>query len=300
MSRQILIVEDELFLLRTLTRALSSLTEYEVAGVDSVQQAREVLETLRPDLVVCDLALGDGSGLEVIELIRKHGLSVPVVILSGVVEEFTDIIPTGPNIVVRSKPLPARDLVQLVESRLALENPSRAEGVFSLSDYLQMAQLGRRSMRIDLRHEGGAKGTINIWQGEPWSARLGRKQGSDAMVAMLAHVPISLVTATLLECPEREIDTPMHVLLLEQARLSDERKHAGEPEESLDTEPPQEEDVMLSILDGAARGDLPSVAQRVRAARDARPSDARLHAWWCDLLDQQFPARGEIRNGGAA
>ena len=92
-QRQILVVEDN-----EATRAflLDNLAAdgFRVAGASSRGQGGRAIEVWRPSLVVLDLALDGGSGLEVLDRVRHaDGLpsridpDLPIIVLSGQVAE---------------------------------------------------------------------------------------------------------------------------------------------------------------------------------------------------------------------
>jgi DNA-binding response OmpR family regulator len=85
----ILLVEDDGVLATFLADNLAA-DGYEPVVADTVRDGRRELEFRRPDLVVLDLGLPDGSGLELIERVRRaDGVlsridpELPVVVLSG-------------------------------------------------------------------------------------------------------------------------------------------------------------------------------------------------------------------------
>ena len=302
MTRQILIVEDEQLLLRTLTKALCRATSYEVAGVETVSAARETLEHFRPHLMICDLALGDGSGLEVIDLLRRHGLAIPIIILSGQLALYERSLPTNDRIVVRHKPLPARELLELVDTTLALSDIEGSSGAFSVADYLQMAQYGRRSLRVEVRC-GRWAGSITTWQGEVWSARIGKMRGQTAVARMLAPNALALHTTPVVEPPgEREIDLPTHALLIELARIHDEAVRTSRG----DTDPEPEgarnavEDHLRAFVKHIADDRPIEAAEALGDARSVESDDMRTTAWWCDALIRRWTVPTSLPNGGAA
>lgn len=78
----VLLVEDDLDIQRLTVSALSDSAEVAVAG--SLAAARAALAERRPDLVILDLGLPDGSGLELLaDLHGADGSPVPVVIYSA-------------------------------------------------------------------------------------------------------------------------------------------------------------------------------------------------------------------------
>jgi two-component system copper resistance phosphate regulon response regulator CusR len=78
---RVLIVEDECSLLRNLKRGLDE-EGYEAVPAASIGEAREAL-TLQPELIVLDLMLPDGSGIELLRQLRKQGIWQPILILTA-------------------------------------------------------------------------------------------------------------------------------------------------------------------------------------------------------------------------
>ena len=73
-SAELLLVEDHADTARVLSRILQN-SGYQVAHADTVRRARELAESRRFDLVVSDLGLPDGSGLDLMQSLREaHGL----------------------------------------------------------------------------------------------------------------------------------------------------------------------------------------------------------------------------------
>ena len=77
----VLHVDDDRDILELTRQAVTSV---EVRGVESLAEAREALQARRPDLVILDLGLPDGHGLELLpELTDEEGRTIPVVIYSA-------------------------------------------------------------------------------------------------------------------------------------------------------------------------------------------------------------------------
>ena len=67
----ILVVDDNPDFLELLNTTLRTCGARTIAAV-SVAQARAALETVTPDLVICDLVLPDGTGTELLEWLRAR------------------------------------------------------------------------------------------------------------------------------------------------------------------------------------------------------------------------------------
>lgn len=88
-SPKILVVEDE-WPIRHLLKVSLAAHEYEVSEAQTCEDALESLRQSSPDLVLLDLGLPDGSGLEVLRQLRLDR-STPVIVLSVQGAEKTKI-----------------------------------------------------------------------------------------------------------------------------------------------------------------------------------------------------------------
>ncbi len=86
---KILVADDELSILRTLTRNLSR-HGYEVITASEGEQALALIEEADPDLVILDLMMPVLDGLEVCRRLRKWS-QVPIIILSARGEELQKV-----------------------------------------------------------------------------------------------------------------------------------------------------------------------------------------------------------------
>ena len=78
---KILVVEDNLGELRTLVLTLGR--KHEVVPVMRLAEAREKLDAYTFDLVVVDLGLPDGNGLDLVGELHDERFGLPILILSG-------------------------------------------------------------------------------------------------------------------------------------------------------------------------------------------------------------------------
>ncbi|MFO1205349.1 MAG: sigma-54 dependent transcriptional regulator [Burkholderiales bacterium] len=82
MAHGILIVEDEQTLARNLQRYLER-EGFEVRAVGTVKDGLREFETFGPDVVLLDLSLPDGNGLDLLARIRGRDRQAKVVVLTG-------------------------------------------------------------------------------------------------------------------------------------------------------------------------------------------------------------------------
>ena len=88
MKSQVLIVDDHP-MIRSAVAMLLDGSDFEVtASADSAETAIEAIAEHDPDIVVLDLAMPGGSGMEVLRLVRTQGDGRPIVILTAAIEDF--------------------------------------------------------------------------------------------------------------------------------------------------------------------------------------------------------------------
>ena len=81
-SAKILVVDDEKSIREFLTILLQQ-EQYDVVTAASVQEGIDALASNHPDLVMCDLKLPDGTGLEVLQHAREHHIATPFIIITA-------------------------------------------------------------------------------------------------------------------------------------------------------------------------------------------------------------------------
>jgi DNA-binding NtrC family response regulator len=82
MTDRILIVDDETGLRRNIVSFLER-RGYEAIGASSIHEARKLLEQLTVDVMLTDLKLGDGDGIELVNLIRDRELGTLVLLMTA-------------------------------------------------------------------------------------------------------------------------------------------------------------------------------------------------------------------------
>ena len=79
---RLLLVEDDPYLQENLVRSLSR-RGLQVTSASTAAQAVSVWQSLRPDVVLLDLTLPDGDGLNVVSQVRQLGFTTPVLVLTA-------------------------------------------------------------------------------------------------------------------------------------------------------------------------------------------------------------------------
>jgi DNA-binding NarL/FixJ family response regulator len=81
--RRVLIVDDHPIVRQGLKRMIDAESDLEVCGeADSEPNARNAVRELDPDIVIVDLSLQEGDGLELVRAVHAHHPDVPMLVLS--------------------------------------------------------------------------------------------------------------------------------------------------------------------------------------------------------------------------
>lgn len=109
-SYQVLLVEDDPFISKTLKMSLP-FKGFEVTACESIQAGIEAFGTKPFDVVLLDLNLPDGSGLDLCKEIRKKNDLVPILMLTAMTDEQSAVqcLEEGADDYIR-KPYGAQEL----------------------------------------------------------------------------------------------------------------------------------------------------------------------------------------------
>lgn len=137
-GRPILIVDDETALRETLAEQLAVDGEFEVAEAATVAAAERLLtaKDARYDAVILDVGLPDGDGRDLCQRMRRMGLKMPIIILTGS-DDDTDVVrglEAGANDYIAK---PFRLAVLLARLRRQLSSFENSEdAVFPIGPYM--------------------------------------------------------------------------------------------------------------------------------------------------------------------
>jgi DNA-binding response OmpR family regulator len=144
MSQHILVVEDELAIAESIQFALNR-DGYAATLAHTLADARPVLEKV--DLIVLDLMLPDGDGIELLRSLRQSGQATPVVILSSRDAEADRVssLEMGADDYV-TKPFSPREVVARVRAVLRRVTTNDAHPPERALPPLSIDRLSRRAM----------------------------------------------------------------------------------------------------------------------------------------------------------
>jgi DNA-binding response OmpR family regulator len=262
-SRCILIVEDEQTLRSSMVRGLAKLPGVVVVDAGTVQDAKRSLVTDPPELVISDLDLPDGSGIEVAAELARLDLRVPIVFVSAYIGRYQHRIPKHQEVEVHEKPVSMEKLRGIVEEKLRLVDADAPISPFGVADYVQLAGMGRHTVVIEVRSTAG-HGRLSIKAGELWSAVDAQGEGVEAFqrLVFLKAAQVTCRTLDRGELPARNLVGSAEAMLLDVARTFDEAEHANNSVVALD-------DGWSDVLDETPKRPPTLRPQEARPARES-------------------------------
>lgn len=268
-----------------MARALSRLHGVEVIEAGSVREARAALERGAPAVLVSDLDLPDGSGVEIAALLDQARIRIPIIFVSAYVSRFRAQLVRRTDVEVYEKPLPMDRLRARVEN--ALVSTSAGPAPFGVADYVQLAAMGRHTVVLEVR---GIKveGRIVIERGEARSAVDSIGGGMDAFrrLAFLETATVRCRGLARGEAFERNISGSCESILLEAARMHDEwARPRGESE--------LEHELEHELAAEAAPEPAPDAAPAPATARVSARFEAHYDAAIEAMLTKDFRAAFE-------
>lgn len=133
----ILIVDDDCLLRATLAEQLTVDGEFTAAEAGTVAEAEQLLATknARYDAIILDVGLPDGDGRDLCARLRKQGVKVPIIILTGSDDEVDVVrgLDSGANDYI-AKPFRLAELLARVRAQLRVFENSE-DAVFTIGPY---------------------------------------------------------------------------------------------------------------------------------------------------------------------
>jgi len=155
---KLLIVEDEALFARAVVRRLQK-SGYECAHVESLQDARNIVKQFTPDIVLLDMRLPDGNGLDLLTEFVAKGAVVIVMTAHGEISDAVNAMKLG-AVDYLKKPIDLEELLLSIQKAetAAMQSKSldysrqrnthASEGVELLGDSLAMQNVKMQIKRI--------------------------------------------------------------------------------------------------------------------------------------------------------
>lgn len=113
---RVLVIDDEA-LMRQTYRAIFKNTGWHVYYASNAEEGRILLRDRRPDIIVCDVALPDQRGTDLVQWFRKRGITTPILFVSarGEPEDKIRGLDAGGDDYI-SKPFDSDELIERIKT----------------------------------------------------------------------------------------------------------------------------------------------------------------------------------------
>ena len=160
-------------------------------GASSVAEAKQLIAQSPPQVVILDLQLPDGTGLDVLTALAAYQAWAVLIVVSGYLDANSRGAQRSPRIHGLGKPTPIRELQRIV---MSTQGAAESVGGYSVLDYVQLCIMGSYSATIECAHPNGP-GKLVLEKGQPYSAQDAQGPGVDALLRLLAPMtrPVRVV-----------------------------------------------------------------------------------------------------------
>ncbi|MCU0659132.1 MAG: response regulator [Polyangiaceae bacterium] len=220
----ILLVDDDSLFRRLVIRMLRGIQNLSCIEASSVAEATALLQKHKPTILLTDLQLGDGAGVELLETLSTLSWKTLPILMSGVASprDYQSALRLG-VVDVLIKPFTREEL--LLALQRALDSVTGFRGVVHgllLTDLLQMFHLASRSLVLEIRGPSSSGG-VAFMKGDLVHAWMGEQQGLLALQGL-----VSLPSGTIHSYPARPtphtIEGSFQEVLMDAFRVMDERQ----------------------------------------------------------------------------
>jgi len=267
MKKVLVVDDDQGFLLSLQDMCRERVDAFEVVTAGNGKEALAVLASQAIDLVVTDLKMPEMDGFELVSRMSRLKNSVPVIVMTafGTPEMEDRLMDLGAFQYIE-KPVDFELLLQKIKDGLAAGAKGHVSGV-SLSSFLQLLELDRKTCTIMAR-AGRRIGLLFFKNGSLINAYAEPLAGLDAAFEIISWDQAEIEIHNFCRNRKKTIDAPLGFILIEGARLSDERSEHPVQGEGQEAEDVDDEFAQLDNLDFATASGPPSTAAMAKALEE--------------------------------
>jgi CheY-like chemotaxis protein len=223
--------------------------ELKVHIAENGKEAIELLDSNEIDLVVTDIGMPVMDGLELLAYMSKKYPGIPVIVMTSFsTPQIEKSLQKFNKFLYLEKPFDIKELEVKILEGLKVETEGHIRG-FSLPSFLQLIEMEAKTCTLKIDYEGN-KGFLYFKDGSLIDARTSHNSGVEAALELLSLEKSEIDIDGKCRKTERTIGKPLHYLLLESARLKDEKSNERKPVYNLEKEIEREiEKEVYSLLD---------------------------------------------------
>ena len=253
--KNILLVDDEKNFLLSLADMLKvSENNFSIETAGNGKEASTIIDSGNIDLVVTDLNMPEMDGFELMAHISQVYPETPVIAMTayGTPEMESRLSNMGAFQYIE-KPIDFDSLLHMINEGLKTGSTKGHVAGISLPSFMQLLELDKKTCTLHIK-SATASGDMFFNQGELLSATTGNLTGQDAAFEIINwDTPeIEIANTCKMKTEDRDIEVPLGFLLIESARMKDEKNKPVEEAEasvSKDTSPPDDQPIATEVDD---------------------------------------------------
>jgi CheY-like chemotaxis protein len=227
--KRVLIVDDEPAIRFGLSEALADERRgLAVVTASGGQEALEILESQKIDLVLTDLRMPEVDGFELLAYLRRDLPHVPVILMTAHgADELARVGGAADEFECFSKPIDLTSLRQHIQDRIAQRVRGKVENI-SLASFLQLLEMERKTCTLSVV-AGAHQGKLYFRGGRLIGAEADGQTGQQAALEIVTWDQADVEISDLAPGVEPTLDGGLQFFLMEGMRLKDERERGLQP-----------------------------------------------------------------------
>lgn len=222
--KKILIVDDESNFLLSLEDGLKEFSDFfSIATAHNGKEAAAIIDREEVNLIITDIKMPEMDGFELLAHLSTDHADIPVIVMtafgSSEIEERLDSMGAFQYI---EKPIDFDLLIEKVNEGLAAAEKGHISGV-SLTSFMQLLSLDNKTATLKVI-SGNQVGTVFFLDGELMNAFTDTLQGQEAALEIACWDSVEIEIQHLCRQREKVIEAPLGFVLIESARMKDERQ----------------------------------------------------------------------------
>ena len=227
MVKKVLIVDDDAATVQTLKEGLMRYDD--TFAVITAQDGLEAVQRLKEhtvSIVVTDLKMPRMDGFSLLAHIMEHYPEIPVIIITGFSTPAMERAAwEGGAVGYISKPFMINDLAKKIITTLRREADGGTLHSISSGMFLQLVEMEEKTCTIRVvSKSSGRQGVLFFSRGELLDARADGLRGEEAAYEIFSWEEVSMSIQNACQQKEKHIHRDLQAVLIEAARLKDERR----------------------------------------------------------------------------
>lgn len=123
-NKTILIVDDNLDVIETIKSTIDNIDNFKCITASSGDEAIDIIKNFIVDLIITDIAMPHGNGMEVIKKIKEYNINPKIIVVTGYVSIIEEDIHRNIVDMIIEKPYRPADLLHSIHKILLESSPT--------------------------------------------------------------------------------------------------------------------------------------------------------------------------------